>query len=333
LVSPLALHVAPPGAGELYLDGIRIGVDTEGWHGQFADETSLDLAAVPGPGYAFVGWSGAVVDDNVQQSVRVGDGLNVVARFAPLQRQPGQLLPDDVVINELWINDDGTPYPTLGHRGLEGDWVELLVRGPEPVDLRGWRITDNNTKTGDTEGSLILPPVDGLSVVPCGTVVLLVASESAENAAAFPTDDLDARDGRLILFAGNGALDVTTDPGFGLGTRDDNVVLLAPGPTQALPDDVTVDFVAEGLQVTPYTFGALADGVTFDVPFDHLGRDDGAAFVGRGSNNDLGDWIVDPTACQSHDQQCLDTAATVTPGRLNPGQGLFRLGCLFDVQE
>ena len=164
--------------------------------------------------------------------------------------------------------------------------------------------------------------------MPCGTVVLIVATESPANAAAFPVDDVAAADGRLILYVGNGMLDVTTDPGFGLGPRDDNLVLLAPGLTDALSDDVGVDFVAEGQRVTPYTFGVLADGVAFDEPFDHLGGDDGAVFVGRTGNDDIANWHVDPTACESYDVQCLDAAVAVSPGQLNPGQQLYRQGCI-----
>ncbi|MCJ7739661.1 MAG: hypothetical protein MUQ10_20510, partial [Anaerolineae bacterium] len=60
---------------------------------------------------------------------------------------------------------------------------------------------------------------------------------------------------------------------------------------------------------------------------DHLGGDDGAVFVGRTGNDDIADWHVDPTACESYDVQCLDAATAVSPGRLNPGQQLYRQGC------
>ena len=323
----LSLRTSPPAAGALYVDGFRVAGDASAWQGQYVEDGAVTLIAVPEPGYDFAGWSGDSSTTSAVLAVSMRDPVSLTAKFEPRLGRQQRPYPDDVVINELWINDDGTQYPTLGHLALEGDWVELLVRSADPVDLRGWRLTDNDTKIDDGEGSIILPDLDGLAAVPCGTVVLVVATESPANTAAFPVDDLDAADGRLIFYVGNGVLDVTTDPGFGLGPRDDNLVLLAPGLTDALGDDVGVDFVAEGQRVTPYTFGVLADGVAFDEPFDHLGGDDGAVFVGRTSNDDIANWHVDPTACESYDVQCLDAAVVVSPGRLNPGQQLFRQVC------
>ncbi len=323
----LSLRVSPPAAGALYVDGFRVADDTLEWLGRYVEGTAVTLIAVPDPGYDFAGWSGDCTARSAMLTISVTDPVTLVAKFEPRLESQQRLYPDDVVINELWINDDGTQYPTLGHLALAGDWIELLVRSAEPVDFRGWRLPDNDTTTDDGEGSILFPALDRLAAVPCGTVALIVATESPANAAAFPVDDLDAADGRLIPYVGNGILDVTTDPGFGLGPRDDNLVLLAPGLTDALSDDVGVDFVAEGQRVTPYTFGVLADGVAFDEPFDHLGGDDGAVFVGRTSNDDIANGHVDPTACESYDVQCLDAAVVVSPGRLNPGQQLFRQGC------
>ena len=228
-------------------------------------------------------------------------------------RSPAGVRPNDVIINEIWINDNGTRYASIGNRQIEGDWLELWVRRPQSIDLRGWRITDNDTKTETAEGSLILPHIDALAAVPHNTVILIVVTESLINDFAFPEDDLDARDGRMIFYVGNGNLDVTTDPGFGIGTNDDNVVLLDANLKG-------VDFVAEGDSVTPHTFGVLVDGVTFDTPFRNLGTDDGALFTRKVGSDQPEGWIVDPTACQSGDALCLESANIVTPGALNPGQ-------------
>ncbi len=324
----LSLRVIPPGTGSLYVDGIRVLDGASEWQGKYVPGTALTLTAVPQPGYGFSRWSGASDATSTAITVTLDQPVVLTAEFG--QRRQDELgpYPDDVLINEIWINDDGTEYPTLGYRPLEGDWIELLVRSAAPVDLRGWRLTDNDSKTGVAEGSLIFPDDDALAEVPCGTVILIVATESDANSAAFPADDLNAVDRRLILYVGNGTLDVSTDPGFGLGTQDDNLALLAPGPTMAFSDDVGVDFVAEGQQVTPYSFGILADGVVFDVPFDRLGSDDGAVFVGRGGNDHIRDWRVDPTACESLDEACLGTVTVVSPGALNSGQQLYRLGCM-----
>ncbi len=326
------LHVAitPPDAGTLYVNGTRIAPDGATWDGWYARQTAVDVVAVPEDGYEVGEWMSLPAIDAAPRASEIRltmtSPLSLTVSFRPRTSRDTPA-PDSVIVNELWINDDGTRYPSLGQAPLEGDWIELLVRAPGGQDLRGWRITDNATKTDTTEGSLILPETEALASVPCGTVILIAATESPVNAASFPTDDLDARDGVMIFYVGNGALDTTTDPGFGIGTADDNVVLLAPGSTSALDDDVGVDFVAEGHLTTPATFGVLRDGVTFDSPFSHLGADDGAVFTGTGSNDALEGWIVDPPACASGDAQCYGVATVVTPGALNPSQRGFRVTC------
>ena len=63
----------------------------------------------------------------------------------------------------------------------------------------------------------------------------------------------------MVLYVGNGNLDVVTDPWFSLGPVD-NLVLLAPGPTEAFFDDQGIDMIGS-TAVTPASFGVLADGV------------------------------------------------------------------------
>ncbi len=149
-------------------------------------------------------------------------------------------------------------------------------------------------------------------------MILIIATETPANAVHFPQDDLDARDRRLLFYVGNGNLDVSTDPGFGIGRRDDNLVLLAPGPGAGFADDIGIDFVAEGRRVTPFSFGVLVDGVVFEAPFAGLGSDDGVVFVGAGVNDDgaVG-WIVDPPAHQTGDGVRLGQPNILTPGGRN----------------
>jgi hypothetical protein len=226
----------------------------------------------------------------------------------------------------------------LNGRPIEGDWFEILVVR-DKLDLRGWRITDNDTKTATDEGSLIFPRTPTFAAVPRGTVILVIATENESNAANFPKDELDASKGRMILYVGNGTLGTTTDPGFGLGRANDNLVLLASGPTDSFADDVGIDFVAEGSTVTPANFGVLTDGVVFEHPFQGLGNDDGAVFTinrkpGRApfDNDDADDptlrddqpgssgWIVDPGRIYTGDDIVPGTKNILTPGQLNPGQ-------------
>jgi hypothetical protein len=329
----LRVQVEPPEGGEVYVGGLPLPGE-----GDFFAGTEVELMVVPRPGFTFAGWHSVPEEAGGTCSIErrrrpelpdpptIGDATlrwpvegpcRLDVHIRPIEADEPGPYPNDVIINEFWINDNGTRYRSLGGRPLTGDWIELLVLRPNVVDLRGWRLTDNDTKTSTDEGSIIFPNLDAFAAVPRGTVILIIASENLENAAYFPNDDLDHSDGRMILYVGNGNLDIVTDPGFGLGTRNDNLVLLAPGPLH----EVGIDFVAEGTTVTPYSFGVLADGVVFDNPFRRLGRDDGAVFTGGGSNDDgARDWIVDPPACQSGDAVCLDQVNILTPGALNPGQ-------------
>jgi hypothetical protein len=142
---------------------------------------------------------------------------------------------------------------------LEDDWFELEVMRYGGVDLRGWRVTDNDTKTATDEGSLVLSDHPALARVPGGTVIRVVVGRG--NGGRPPQDDLDDWDRQMTLYVGNGNLDASIDPGFNLGPRD-NLALLAPGHTEAFDDDRGIAFIANSPAVTPATFGILVDGVT-----------------------------------------------------------------------
>ena len=331
-VTPLQIEVSPPEAGYVYMEGARLATGDGVWQGDIFSGAPPLFTAVPAYGFDFAGWT--LAPDNGEPSTFTNVTMTVTgphyitAHFAlspPISPPPGGTKggeteggprPDDVVINEFWINDNGTYYASIGNRPIEGDWIELLVQR-DGIDLRGWRLTDNDTKTGTAEGSIIFPQIDALASVPRHTIILILATETERNAHYFPVDDVNPRNRKMLFYVGNGTLDVTTDPGFNLGTNDDNLALLAPGPTDAFHDDIGIDFVAEGHAVTPYSFGILADGVTFDRPFRKLGSDDGALFTGTGSNDALEDWIVDPPAHLSGDEVRADSPNILTPGARN----------------
>lgn len=312
--------VTPSEGGEVFVGGLPLS-----GAGSFFEGSEVTFTAAPWAGFAFAGWEGAPAPE-ASSVLRwtVAGPLELTAHFRAIPEDDAGLYPNDVSINEVWINDNGTRYASLDGRPITGDWVELLVRRPATVDLRGWRLTDNDTKPGTDEGSLIFPQLETLATIPRGTAILIIATETPANDATFPVDDLEPQDGRMVFYVGNGNLDVTTDPGFGLGAGNDNLALLAPGPSVDFSDDVGIDFVAEGAAVTPYSFGVLADGVRFASPFRWLGRDDGAFFTALMDNDDGSrDWVVDPSACESGDAFCLDAVNRLTPGGLNPGQRPF----------
>ncbi|MBN2394678.1 MAG: CotH kinase family protein, partial [Anaerolineae bacterium] len=333
-VTSLQVEVSPSEAGYVYMEDTRLVIDDGVWQGDAGcvalSGALVQFTAVPASGFGFTGWT--LTPDNGEPSAltnvttTVTAPQHIFAHFTPLPclslsppsggTKGGNLPPDIVIINEFWITDNGTYYASVGSQPIEGDWIELLVQR-DGIDLRGWRLTDNDTKTGMAEGSIIFPHIDALASVPRHTLILILATESESNAYYFPEDDVNSRNRRMLFYVGNGALDVTTDPGFAMGTNDDNLALLAPGPTAAFEDDVGIDFVAEGYAVTPHSFGILADGVTFDRSFRKLGADDGALFVGLGSNDALEDWIVDPPAPLSGDEVRADSPNIVTPGARN----------------
>jgi hypothetical protein len=320
----LTFDAQPREGGRVFVSGLS--VDTLPRAGTFFRGSEVEIIAVPAEGYVFDGWETAPGESTPGVTLTVEGPRAIVARFTTRSASDPVLRPNDVIISEIWINDNGTRYPSLDDRPIEGDWLELLVSRSGGVDLRGWRITDNDTKIGSAEGSLIMPQIGTLASVPQGTTILIVVTQSRANTAHFSEDDLDPSDGQMALYTGNGHLDVMTDPGFAIGTGDDNVVLLAPGPTSSFADNVGVDFVAEGSGVTPYSFGVLADGVVFENPFRRLGTDDGAFFVGPGANDDgASGWVVDPGAGQTGDAGQLDTVNWLTPGTPNrrPGELSF----------
>lgn len=350
------ITIEPSTGGEVFVGGLPLP-----GAGSFFAGAEVTFLAVPYSGYTFAGWEGAseaATGTSPVLHLHVAGPQALTARFRQISEDEPGLYPDDVIINEFWINDNGTRYASLDGRPITGDWVELLVRRPASVDLRGWRLTDNDTKTGNAEGSLIFPQLEALAAVPRHTVILIIVTDDPVNAANFPQDDLDWSDGRMLFYVGsqpgNGTLDATTDPGFAIGTNNDNLVLLAPALSAAAPGaaapsgepgaEIGIDFVAEGAAVTPCSFGVLADGVRFESPFRHLGGDDGAIFQALTSNDagaalsaptasdataifpaltanaNRSAWLIDPSACESGDAFCLDAANQLTPGALNPGQ-------------
>lgn len=253
------LAFSPPaeGEGRVAVNGMML--PDELWQGVYFQQTAVRVTAVPEPGYCFAGWLPA----ELPQTPAITLSVSEPQTFAPLfQRNCGhQPQPGDVTITRIQIDDSGT---------IEGDWFELLVTRPGGADLRGWRITDNDTKTGTDEGSLILSDDVVFSHVPRGTVILIAATESPVNAIRFPDDDLSVWPwGQMVLYRGNDHLDSHTDPWFELA-HNDNLVLLAPGPTSSFQDDQGIAWASIGAYnqstVTPASFGILSDGVTAGVP-------------------------------------------------------------------
>ena len=208
------------------------------WQSDYFQSVPVQITAAPAPGYRFAGWEPPDLPQTPTITLTVAAAQTISPRFEPLDDDAPR--PADVLFGDYRMGEEG--------------WFELQVTRPGGVDLRGWRITDNDTKSATDEGSLIFGDDPALARVPRGTTIRIVLGEGNFQ------DDLNGWDRRMVLYVGNPALDAGADPGFNLGPTD-NLVLLAPGPTPAFGDDVGIAFVASGDRVTPASFGVLSDGV------------------------------------------------------------------------
>ncbi len=221
------------------------------WEGTYFQEVAITLTAIPDPGYQFAGWQPAELAQTPELTLPVSGDLTITPSFVRSEGENAALAGS---VNFSGYGRDGTLAP---EEGLEGDWITLQVRAPGGVDLRGWRITDNDSLTARDEGSLILPDNPALANLPLGTTILLVTTETPHNDRLFAEDDLSPMNGRLLLYAGNNNLDTKSDPWFAIG-ENDTLVLLAPGASAAFADDLAVDFLVIGegsTAVTPADFG------------------------------------------------------------------------------
>lgn len=248
------LSFNPPtsGSGGVAVNGIL--VPDLPWQGIYFYGRSIQVVAAPAPGFRFAGWDPPSLPQTAEFTLTLDGGQTITPRFEPLDDDAPQ--PGDVVF---------TGYQVDVETASGGDGFTLLVNRPGGVDLRGWRVTDNDTKTATDEGSLIFTDNPAFTHVPQGTtIVVTVTQRSSLPGQAgdihLPQDDLNAWDRRMVLYSGNGNLDTGADPGFNLGAHD-NLVLLAPGPTELFDDDIGIAFVAWGSSVTPASFGVLVDGV------------------------------------------------------------------------
>jgi len=216
------------------------------WRGVYFQDIPIQVMAAPAPGFRFAGWEPDGLPQNPVITLTVSAPLTITPRFEAVGDDVPR--PGDVVFASYRMEEDSY---------ITGDRLELMVSRPGGVDLRGWRVTDNDTKTAMDEGSLVFANNPAFARVPQGTVIRIVASQEGEEQA---NDDLGTWDREMVLYAGNGNLDANLDPGFNLGPND-NLALLAPGPGSTFGDDVGIAFESESQMVTPASFGVLVDGV------------------------------------------------------------------------
>jgi hypothetical protein len=211
------------------------------WSGTFFLDLPLTLTAAPTPGYRFTGWSDPDLPAASSLILTPTTALTLTPLFAPLD--PEGPKPGDLTFTGL-------------NRTEQTARVDLRVQRPGGVDLRGWRLTDNDAKTATDEGSLVFAQDPALAHVPQGTVLHITLPTGGD----CPPDRVTLYARVLSLCPGNGLLDAAQDPGFILGPQE-ALILLAPGPTAAIEDDQGIAFFSDTSAVTPASFGILSDGI------------------------------------------------------------------------
>ncbi|MBN1317630.1 MAG: CotH kinase family protein [Anaerolineales bacterium] len=262
-----AILINPPteGDGQVAVNGMIL--PKEPWRGIYFKGLEVKITAAPDPGFRFRGWQ--IVSSATGEPVEVpnapqfilalNESVTLTPLFEPVEKH--QPWPGDVTFGQVDMGEKGDG---------EGDWIELVVMRPGGVDLRNWRITDNDTKTATDEGSIFFTNDDVFRHIPCGIRIYIVPSEHSIDTGKTPQDDLLPFDGKLVLYLENGNLDASADPGFDLGSRD-SLALLAPGPTPSYEDDLGIAFISLGdrqrAAVDAESFGILSDGVIDEMPF------------------------------------------------------------------
>lgn len=241
------LTFLPPveGSGHVAVNGLP--VQDLPWQGVYFQGIPVQITAVPAPGYRFAGWDPPTLPQPPTITLTLGIAQTITPSFELTGEDAPR--PGDVVFTE---------YQMDRNSHIEGTWFELQVARSGDVDLRGWRVTDNDTKAATDEGSLIFADNPAFARVPHGTTIVIVVNQASD--INMPQDDLNAWDQQMVLYVGNGNLDTSLDPGFNLGPND-NLVLLTPGLTGEFGDDQGIAFVSESTTVTSASFGVLTDGV------------------------------------------------------------------------
>jgi hypothetical protein len=217
-------------------------LDVFPWQAVYFQGSTVTITAVPQPGYAFSHWAG--IDEAANPTTLTVNGdMTLTPAFEKIPSESPQ--PGDVLLSV--VSDTTHQIVT----------IELKIVRQEGLDLRGWRLTDNDTKSANDEGSIILPHHPALATLPVGCIVRLNLSNPNQ-----AIDDLDPNDGNITLYLGNGFLDGKTDPGFDL-TAHDNLVLLAPTPAAG---EKSIALLQIGQENLPDYTDFLVDGALISGP-------------------------------------------------------------------
>ncbi len=211
------LRFAPHPNGDVYLEDRLL---TTAWAGQFFQGTTVRVTAVPQPGYQFTSWQ--EINGPATLNLAVLEDQTLTPRFAPLPEAAPHI--GDVLITAV------TP-------------TAIQLQTIRSLDLRGWRLTDNDSLTATDEGSLIFTDDPALAQVAAHTTLHIDLTALPRLPDVTFAGDATLIDGTMVLSEANGRLDFDTDPWFHL-QQHDILVLLAPGDTAEFIDDQAIAMTA-----------------------------------------------------------------------------------------
>ena len=201
---------------------------TTAWAGQFFQGTTVRVTAVPQPGFQFTSW--LEHDGPATLNLAIVDDQTLTPLFAPLPEAVPRM--GDVLITAV------TP-------------TAIQLQTTRSLDLRGWRLSDNDSLAATDEGSLIFTDDPALAQVPAHTTLHIDLTALPMLPDVTFTGDATLIDGTMILSKANGRLDIDKDPWFHL-QQHDILVLLAPGNTAEFIDDQAIAMTAISIDNSLY---------------------------------------------------------------------------------
>ncbi len=222
--------------------------------GTYFQDTTIQLRAVPDVGYRLAGW---LVDGE-----RVADTATSTLLSTGVLQHP---ITDNSTITPEFVREDGSVVGAASFADYalddwqtgvvcadDGTWVKVELH--DSTDLRGWRLTDNDTPDSDAEGSLVFADVPEFAKVPAGTTLTIVLPDTA---VGNPPDDLQTNllDREMTLYTTNPNLDTMQDVGFRPVAGDSLVLLNSANQTVAM---VTIGDETDLIVAARYGLGETA---------------------------------------------------------------------------
>jgi hypothetical protein len=191
LDAPAYLHLASSPGGRVLINDF-LSTDSADVKGQYFSGTTIQLKAIPDPGYRFSHWEGFVAHHQSNRSI----SLNIPSQPVYVKavfRLFTHPLTNLVVINEVCPSNPAS-----------GDWIELHNTTREYVDLSGWVIADALHEAIIPDGTIIGPKDYAILARKAST--FRKTYPQAHNVIACLHFGLNKRGESIALYAPDGAI-------------------------------------------------------------------------------------------------------------------------------